>query len=73
MGDNLVNTVLDDLATASVASWTSAMAPFTGTFRPEQPLATFAGQGADGPWVLSVHDGAGADVGAINGWTLTLW
>jgi subtilisin-like proprotein convertase family protein len=69
-GDNFTSTVFDDLAAISIAS---GSAPFTGTFRPEQPLGTLAGEGADGTWTLSVYDWAGGDVGTIDSWTLTLW
>jgi subtilisin-like proprotein convertase family protein len=69
-GDNFTGTVFDDLAAISIAS---GSAPFTGTFRPEQPLGTLAGEGADGTWILSVYDWAGGDVGTIDSWTLTLW
>ncbi len=35
---------------------TSGTGPFTGTYIPEQPLATFVGEDADGDWVLQVCD-----------------
>ena len=34
-------------------------APFTGSFRPEQPLSAFDGRTANGTWTLNVVDSAG--------------
>jgi hypothetical protein len=48
--------VLDDGATGSIEAVQVGSAPFTGTFQPAQPLATFIGQGAGGTWTLHVAD-----------------
>jgi subtilisin-like proprotein convertase family protein len=45
--------------------------PITGSFHPEGNLAAFVGGPAKGNWVLAVTDGAGADVGAINAFSLS--
>lgn len=68
-GDNFTNTVLDDLAPTFI--WDGS-APFTGTFRPESPLAELAGMDANGTWYLYVYDNGGGG-GTIDSWTLTLW
>ncbi|HMO37001.1 MAG TPA: proprotein convertase P-domain-containing protein, partial [Gemmatales bacterium] len=46
-GDNFVNTVLDDQAANPISAGT---APFTGSFRPEQPLSAFHGISGNGTW-----------------------
>jgi len=68
-GDDFLDTTFDDEADLSI---NDGSAPFTGRFRPQEPLAGFDGQGADGTWTLSVHDGYGGDVGLLEAWTLTL-
>ncbi len=68
-GDNFVSTLFDDEAATAIASGTP---PFTGSFRPDQPLAATDGINAAGAWRLRVVDQAGADVGTINSWTLHL-
>ena len=40
--------------------------PIVGSFRPEQPLASFVGGPAKGFWTLIVTDAANQDVGVIN-------
>ncbi len=66
-GDNFVGTVFDDAASTSVSSGT---APFTGSFRPDNPLSAFNGKIAAGLWKLFVVDQAAIDVGNINSWAL---
>ena len=68
-GDNFVDTVFDDEATTSI---TAGSAPFTGSFKPEQPLTAAEGGNAAGAWRLKVVDNAGQDVGPLNNWSLIL-
>jgi subtilisin family serine protease/subtilisin-like proprotein convertase family protein/methionine-rich copper-binding protein CopC len=68
-GSNFVGTVLDDEASITIQSGT---APFTGRYRPEGLLSTVDGQEATGNWTLEIRDDAGADVGTLNGWELTV-
>ncbi len=68
-GDNFTNTVFDDQATTAIASGSP---PFTGSFRPDQPLSVFNGRSAAGTWTLKAVDGAGSDVGTIVGFELQL-
>jgi subtilisin-like proprotein convertase family protein len=68
-GDNYTNTVFDDAAAASILAGTP---PFTGSFRPEQPLAAFAGTGALGTWRLQFRDDAAGFSGTLTGWSLTI-
>jgi subtilisin-like proprotein convertase family protein len=44
--------------------------PFTGDFRPMQPLSVFDGQSAAGIWYLEVRDRFLVDSGTLNSWTL---
>jgi subtilisin-like proprotein convertase family protein len=55
-GANFTNTVFDDSAGTSIVSIVAAGAPFTGRFRPEQPLSTFNGNEEAGNWSLIVRD-----------------
>ncbi|HEX4825425.1 MAG TPA: choice-of-anchor J domain-containing protein [Candidatus Polarisedimenticolaceae bacterium] len=61
-GDNYTNTVFDDSAATPVSSGAS---PFTGSFRPDQPLSVFNGKNAAGTWKFFVVDSAAQDVGNI--------
>lgn len=68
-GDNFVNT--EFVATGGTAIG-SGNAPFTGLFIPDQAFSGLTGN-ANGTWTLKVVDHAGADVGTINNWTLTIY
>lgn len=65
-GDNYTNTVFVTGGTAI----TSGTAPFTGNFAPETAFSTLTGN-ADGYWGLQAEDGAAADVGTIDSWSIT--
>ena len=67
--NNFTNTVFDDEAATSIAS---GSAPFTGSFRPEQPLSAADGVSGAGSWRFKAVDSAGQDIGTINNWTLKL-
>jgi subtilisin-like proprotein convertase family protein len=68
-GDNFVNTVLDDQAAGTIASGT---APFTGSFRPEQPLSVYNGSDPNGVWTLQARDRASGDIGVLQNWSLII-
>jgi subtilisin-like proprotein convertase family protein len=68
-GNNFTNTVFDDDAASSI---TSAAAPFTGTFRPEQALSQLAGEPINGTWRLRVNDGFNLDGGSLTAWSLDI-
>jgi subtilisin-like proprotein convertase family protein len=65
-----LNTTFDDSATVSIDNGAD---PFTGTFRPDQPLASFIGKPANGPWRLLVDDVAIGDTGVLNSWSLNIF
>ena len=68
-GNNFTDTLFDDDAETSV---TDGSAPFTGSFRPEQPLADLNGRPGSGDWIFKVIDDAGIDTGSIESWQLQL-
>jgi hypothetical protein len=68
-GDNFIGTVLNDSATAELPS---GVAPFTGTYKPSNPLAAFITQSPDGYWKLVITDTAGGDTGVLKRWCLIL-
>jgi subtilisin-like proprotein convertase family protein len=68
---NFTNTVFDDAAVTPIGS-ASASAPYTGSFRPEQPLSTLTGATVGGTWKLLVLDNGPGDTGAINQWSLDI-
>lgn len=67
-GQNFRNTVLADDAPISIAAGT---APFTGRFRPLNPLAAFDGKTFNGLWVLILSDLDLSDVATLKSWSLT--
>ncbi|MFN7574587.1 MAG: S8 family serine peptidase, partial [Planctomycetota bacterium] len=66
-GDNFSKTLLDDEAANPISS---GSAPFTGSFRPAQPLSSFDLKSITGNWTLEVRDEAGGDVGTIDQWSM---
>ena len=56
------HTVFDSSALSAISA---GVAPFTGSFRPEQPLSAFNGKNSVGTWKLRVADTAAQDVGSI--------
>jgi subtilisin-like proprotein convertase family protein len=68
-GDNFQNTVLDDSAIIPIGT---QLAPFTGTFRPEQPLSIFNDEDAAGQWKLELIDDGVGQVGTLTSWSLTI-
>jgi subtilisin-like proprotein convertase family protein len=68
-GHNYTNTTFDDSASISIDL---GSAPFTGTFRPDSPLAEFNGGAPNGTWTLSIDDVAALDTGTLLNWSLQL-
>lgn len=62
-GDNFTDTVLDDEATTAIAN---GVAPFSGSFQPEQTLSAFDSVSAQGTWYFVVRDMAALDIGTVN-------
>jgi subtilisin-like proprotein convertase family protein len=67
-GNNFTNTVFDDEASTPIAT---GVAPFTGSFIPDQLLSAFDGQNPNGVWTLTIDDQVGSDSGVLNSWALS--
>jgi subtilisin-like proprotein convertase family protein len=68
-GNNYTNTIFDDDAVNNIGS---GVAPFTGSFSPDEALSVFNGEFSSGNWSLLVVDGAGADTGSIDSWSIEI-
>jgi len=66
-GDDYNGTIFVDSAATAI---TAGTAPFTGRFRPEQPLAALSGTPSDGAWSLRAADDAGNGAGTLGGYSL---
>lgn len=66
-GDNYINTTFDDEASQSIIEGTP---PFTGSYRPQQPLSTFDNLALNNNWILSVSDNSAGDTGQIISWCI---
>jgi subtilisin-like proprotein convertase family protein len=64
-GNNMCQVVFDDAAETPFTSVSSGAAPFTGTWRPREPLASLLSGPVDGAWTFKVTDAANADTGSI--------
>ncbi|PRY37192.1 S8 family serine peptidase [Umezawaea tangerina] len=72
-GNNLCKVVFDDAAAASFSTVTSALAPFTGSWKPaSSTLGSLIAGSADGTWTFKVTDTAGTDVGSVRAVSLHL-
>ena len=71
-GRHFIDTILDDDASVPIQSATPASAPFTGRWRPAQPLSAFDGKPLAGIWKLRVRDLFAPDPGAIYSFSLLL-
>lgn len=66
-GANFINTILNDSGLTPIGS---GIAPFTGTFRPSNPLTGFNSQSPDGYWKLVLTDTASGDTGVLTAWCI---
>lgn len=66
---NFTNTIFDDEASSSI---TTAAAPFTGVFQPEQALGGFDGQSAAGRWTLRIVDNSPLNSGQLLNFALDI-
>ena len=72
-GNHFCQTLLDDeSAGPSIQSVTTGDNPFTGSFRPAQPLALFDGDDANGTWTVRATDWNPSDVGHVRAFSLSL-
>lgn len=68
-GDNYTETSFDDEAATVICA---NEAPFTGSFRPDNPLALFDGRYTNGLWTLRVTDNWHGDTGTITAWRMVI-
>jgi len=67
-GHNFTNTVLDDTATVALASGT---APYTGRFKPQNPLSPFTNRVASGTYTLTITNHSTTNTATFKGWSLS--
>src|SRR4051794_21831937 len=67
-GDDFVDTVFDDNAASAIRSTTAA--PFTGSFKPAQPLSSLDGAPLSGTWTLTGVDSSAGEIGTVDAWGL---
>lgn len=68
-GNNYSNTTFDDDASSLI---NTGSAPFTGSFRPEQPLSIFNSEFSNGNWLLKIVDSGPADIGTLDNWSIEI-
>jgi cysteine-rich repeat protein len=68
-GFDFSRTVLDNTCAVNIGTLTTSdAAPFTGCFKPENPIAT----AGDGAWTLKLADDANGDIGTLDSWAVIL-
>lgn len=68
-GDNYTNTVFSQNSDISINDGTP---PFTGSFRPNQPIDGLIGNSAFGNWTLKIEDNGPQDVGELLNFQINL-
>jgi subtilisin-like proprotein convertase family protein len=66
-GENYTQTIFDDETAVPIKQ---AEAPFTGRFKPMEPLNIFDGQDVFGQWRLQIYDAYPYDKGTLNNFEL---
>ena len=69
-GNNFCKTILDDNATNLIQNIAIAGAPWQGSFKPASPLSAFAGENANGTWILHATDSVTIDTGGVRTFSL---
>ncbi|MFA5403777.1 MAG: M28 family peptidase [Ignavibacteria bacterium] len=68
-GQNYTNTMFDDSATVLITQGTP---PFTGQFKPQNPMTGFRSKQMQGNWILRIYDIRAGNTGNLLNWTLNL-
>lgn len=68
-GANYSDTIFDDDAATAIFDGSP---PFTGTFKPEEPLSQVIGTSPRGTWMLHITDNFAGDIGTLNSWSLSI-
>ena len=66
-GEGFHNTILSDSGSKSIQDGTP---PFTGVYKPQNPLSAVYGESPKGIWRLSVTDNTTYNAGGITGWQI---
>lgn len=69
-GSNIIECSLTDASTISISQ---GEAPFTGSFKPHNPLSIFSGVNPVGDWTLTIYDGFAGNQGTLEEWGLRLY
>jgi len=67
---NFIGTHLDDTCTQSIC--TNGLPPFTGYFKPCQPLGLFNYTYSAGSWILRIYDRRAPNTGTLKAWSLNI-
>src|SRR5262249_1993775 len=68
---NFTSTIFDDSAARSITSRFSR-APFTGSFRPAQPLSLLDGKSINGTWTLQIQNSGRRSTTTYDNWSLDI-
>ncbi|MFA5405076.1 MAG: M28 family peptidase [Ignavibacteria bacterium] len=68
-GANYINTTFDDSASTPITQGTP---PFTGSYKPQNPLSLFNNKSATGLWMLRVYDSKAGDIGSLVSWCILM-
>ena len=73
-GVNYTRTIFSDSAATAITSGAAggAVAPYTGSFKPENSLDVYNNQAAAGDWLLRVADDTTGSTGSLDSWTVAL-
>ncbi len=72
-GHNFCQTLLaDDSPGPSISTVTAPDAPFTGSYKPQDPLAAFRAEDGNGTWTLQVTDNYPGDTGHVRAFSLLI-
>lgn len=47
---------------------TDGKSPFSGDYKPFNPLTAFNGSNLNGPWIITIYDGKSSHTGTLNAW-----
>src|SRR4029078_11041073 len=65
------NLTFSDSAERSISTIGVDDLPYSGSWRPEEALATLSGEDLTGIWTLSIADVVDLDEGTLNSWSLS--
>lgn len=66
-GDNIIGCILSDASSGNIFD---GSAPFSGYFKPQNPLSLFNGEDINGDWELRVSDLVAGNTGTLESWEM---